>query len=256
MRFTSFLLAIISACALAACTSSTNTNQTNANAPAQTTTQATDQPSAPTQPGASPAVNGAPQSAAVVPGAPASGNPTASANAAGQQRDACALITADEIKAVQGEAFKDAKSSQREDGSFAVAQCFYTTPTFTKSVSLELTQAKTGGAESPRKFWDEHFTRAAKEGGERERERSRDKDKDKDKDKNKARGEEEEEEGPPPARVAGIGDAAYWVNSRVSGALYVLKGDRFIRVSIGGADADAARQKKAKMLAQKALARL
>ena len=135
----------------------------------------------------------------------------------------------------------------------AVAQCFYTTPTFTKSVSLELTQAAAGGKTSPREFWKENFTRAATEG---ERERGRDKVKDKDKDKERGQRGEEEEGGAPPTHIAGVGDDAYWVNSRVSGALYVLKGGRFIRISLGGADTDAARQKKAKALAQKALARL
>lgn len=253
MRFKPLLLAVACACAFAACTSGTNQTTTTTTAPpAQSTTTQT---TVTTQTTASPAQN------AAAPGtSTAGGNSAAPASAAAGQRDACALLTSDEIKAVQGEAMKDAKSSQRDDGSFAIAQCFYTTPTFTKSVSLELTQARAGGKDSPREFWEEHFTHATKEAGERERERERErkqgKDKDKDKDKDRARGEEEEEEGPPPARVAGVGDEAYWVNSRVSGALYVLKGDRFIRISLGGADNDAVRQKKAKMLAQKALARL
>ena len=259
MRFKPLLLSVACASALAACTSSTNTNQTTTTTtapPAQSTTQTT----VTTQTAASPQTQAAPQTA-VAPGAgTASGNSAAPANAATGQRDACALLTSDEIKAVQGEATKDVKSSQREDGSFAIAQCFYTTPSFTKSISLELTQAKVGGKESPREFWAEHFTRATKEAGERERERERErkqgKDKDKDMDKDRARSEEEEEEGPPPARVTGVGEEAYWVNSRVSGALYVLKGDRFLRISLGGADNDATRQKKARTLAQKALARL
>jgi hypothetical protein len=251
MRFKSLLFSVICAAALAACTSGPNTNQTTTtNGPASSTAQTT---VTTTQTTASPQAPGATPSAAV-PGAAASTSPTTPTNATGQ-RDACELLTADEIKAVQGEASKETKSSQREDGSFAIAQCFYTTPTFTKSVSLELTQAQTGGKESPREFWEEHFTRAAKEGAEREHGRDKDKDKDKAKDKAQPRSEEEEE-GAPPERIRGLGDEAYWVNSRVSGALYVLKGNRFIRISLGGADTDANRQQKAKTLAQKALARL
>ena len=173
-------------------------------------------------------------------------------------KDACALLTSDDIKAVQGEEIKETKPSQRSDSSFAIAQCFYTTPTFTKSVSLEVTQAMPGSRTSPRAFWRENFTRAAEE-GERDKERERDRAKDKDKDKDKTgggRGAEEEEKGPPPQRVSGVGDEAYWVNGRVSGALYALKGDRFIRISLGGTDTDAVRQKKARTLAQKALSRL
>ena len=172
-------------------------------------------------------------------------NAPASANA----KDACALLTSDDVKTVQGEEVKETKPSQRSDSSFAIAQCFYTTPTFTKSISLEVTQAAPGSKTSPRDFWRENFTRAAE----------RDKEREKDKDKDKARGGhggEEEEEGAPPQRITGLGDEAYWINSRVSGALYVLKGDRFIRLSLGGTDTDAVRQKKAKTLAQKALSRL
>jgi hypothetical protein len=216
--------------------------------------QATDQTAATTT--APPA--GSPQAAAVP------GQPAAASSATAGPRDACALLTSDDIKDVQGEAVKDAKSSQRNDSSFAVGQCFYTTPTFTKSVSLELTQAANGSKTSPRDFWKENFTRAATEGEreergrdkDRDKGRDKDKDKDKNKDKERGRGGEEEGEGAPPTHVAGIGDDAYWVNSRVSGALYVLKGNSFIRISLGGAEDDAARQKKAKALAQKALARL
>jgi hypothetical protein len=252
------LLLVSSILLLAGCaqttTTTTTTNAPNDQATAQTATTTTVQTAASPQ-------------AAAVPGQPAAALPAAATTA---PRDACTLLTSDDIKEVQGEAFKDAKLSQRTDSSFAVAQCFYSMPTFTKSISLELTQAVAGSKTSPRDFWKENFARAAAEGErdkDRDRDRGRDKDKDKDKDKNKdkdkdkdkdkerGRGGEEEEEGAPPTHVAGVGDDAYWVNSRVSGALYVLKGNSFIRLSLGGADTDEARQKKAKALAQKALAR-
>jgi hypothetical protein len=235
---------------LAGCTSNSNTNQP-VNAPAQTTTEQTSTTTT-SQPAASPQASGSPQPAAGAPSPSTAAPPNAplSANA----KDACALLTSDDVKDVQGEEVKEAKPSQRSDSSFAIAQCFYTTPTFTKSISLEVTQAMPGSHTSPREFWKENFARAAEAG-----EHDRDRDKDKDKDKNKPsapRGEEDEEKGPPPQRIAGVGDEAYWVNSRVNGALYVLKGDRFIRISLGGTDTDAVRQKKAKTLAQKALNRL
>jgi hypothetical protein len=53
-----------------------------------------------------------------------------------------------------------------------------------------------------------------------------------------------------------LGDEAYWASSRVNGTLYARKGDSFVRVSIGGSDDDATRQRKAKALAGRALARL
>jgi len=248
MRAKLLSLSLLCAVSLAGCTSNSNTNQT-ANAPAQTTI--TDQTVTTTQPAASPQASGSPQTAVDTSGVPVGTQPNAPASA--NAKDACALLTSDDVKMVQGEEVKETKPSQRSDSSFAIAQCFYTTPTFTKSISLEVTQAAPGSKTSPRDFWRENFTRAA------ERDKEREKDKDKDKDKDKARGGhggEEEEEGAPPQRITGLGDEAYWINSRVSGALYVLKGDRFIRLSLGGTDTDAVRQKKAKTLAQKALSRL
>jgi hypothetical protein len=167
----------------------------------------------------------------------------------GAKADACALLTSDDVKAVQGEPVKDSKASQRSDGALTVSQCFFSTPTFNKSVSLEATRG--GAGQRARKFWDARFERAREEGGKGEREREREKKGEK---KDERKGEEEEESLPTP--VKGIGDEAYWASSHVNGILYVLKGDAFIRVSIGGADDNATRLKKSKALAQKAISRL
>src|SRR5439155_5811780 len=40
-------------------------------------------------------------------------------------RQVCTLITLDDIQAVQGSPFKEAKSSARSDAGFRVSQCFY-----------------------------------------------------------------------------------------------------------------------------------
>jgi len=53
-----------------------------------------------------------------------------------------------------------------------------------------------------------------------------------------------------------LGDEAYWVSNRFGGVLYVLKGDVFISVGIGGTDDEDTKLKKAKVLAQKALQQL
>ena len=96
---------------------------------------------------------------------------------------------------------------------------------------------------------------AAKE-RELEREREREK-KDRDKDKKAGgSGEQEEEEGSPPQKVNGLGDDAYWIGSRVGGALYVLKGSSYVRISIGGGADQSNKITKSKTLAQKAMARL
>jgi len=181
-------------------------------------------------------------------------------NAAQAGIDACALLKAEEVGAVQGSAIKEAKGSQRNDGDFLMSQCFYTAEKFEQSVSLTVMQNNPGNSSRRMKdFWEERFSRAEKsEGGrdEKEREKERDKKKDKDQAASRDRGEEEEAEGGKAERVQGIGDEAFWVKAGPSASLYVLKGDRYIIISLGGADAEQAKLNKTKQLAQKALKRL
>jgi hypothetical protein len=77
-----------------------------------------------------------------------------------------------------------------------------------------------------------------------------------DKDKDRGKPESEEEEAAAKAApVAGVGDEAFWVHSFV-GNLYVRKGNRFLRISLGGKMNDDERQARAKALAADALRRL
>jgi hypothetical protein len=59
-----------------------------------------------------------------------------------------------------------------------------------------------------------------------------------------------------PRPVAGIGDEAFWISNPVSGALYVLKGSSYLRISIGGGDPESAKIEKTIELARHALGRL
>lgn len=162
--------------------------------------------------------------------------------------DACALLTSKEIESVQGEATKETKLTGQSTGGFSMSQCFFTLPTFTNSVSLLVAQRGDGaGAHDPKEFWRDTF-HEDKDKEEKARDRKVDPD--------KKRSGEEEKEGAPPEKIAGIGDEAYWTGSRVGGALYVLKGNAYVRISIGGPSDQAAKIKKSKTLAQKALARL
>lgn len=171
--------------------------------------------------------------------------------------DVCALLTSDDLKSVQGEALKEAQRSDRRDGAFIVAQCYYALPTTSNSVVLNVTTAAEGqGARSPKEFWEDTFGKDEAKGGGREKEREREKQREQaKKDKPKAGGEEEEE-GAPPEKVAGLGDEAFWIASRVGGALYVLKKDQFFRISVGGAGDEKAKLKKSKTLAQQVLKRI
>jgi hypothetical protein len=188
-----------------------------------------------------------------------SGSPSAAqvATAVKPKIDACAMLNSKEIETVQGEPVKETKLSGQAGGGMQTSQCFFTLPTFSNSISLLVAQKGDGGdAKDPKEFWRETFQKGAAEEKEREREREREKnDRDKDK-KARGRGEEEEEEGTPPQKVSGVGDDAYWTGSRIGGALYVLKGNAYLRISIGGSGDQTSRINKSKTLAQKAIARL
>lgn len=160
--------------------------------------------------------------------------------------DACKLLTSEEIQAVQGEGLKATKGSDASTESFSVSQCFYETTSFTNSVSLTLTRKKADAkGESPREFFRKNF------GGEKGRGREKE-----EREKKSGARVEEEEEGLPPARVKGVGDEAYWVGNDKVGALYVLRGDKFIRISVGGGDKQDKKIEKARALAQSALKRV
>ena len=158
--------------------------------------------------------------------------------------DACSLLTSKEIQSVQSEPLKETKPSGKSEGGFAVSQCYFTLPTFTNSISLTVMQRGDGaGARDPKQFWKETFHR------------EKDSAKARDKDKNKG-SEEEQEKSAPPEKIAGLGDEAFWSGNRVGGALYVLKGNSYIRISVGGAGDQATKIKKSKALAQMVLKHL
>jgi hypothetical protein len=255
MRRNLVVLSLLSLIASGSCKRS-ETVQTPANTQQQTSVN-----QSATTLAATPATPGSPQ--VVAPNAP----PVASSNASQvkPKTDACALLTSKEIELVQGEPLKETKLSGTAEGGFVVSQCFYTLPTFTNSISLSVTQkGEAVGARDPKEFWRETFKRGEEREKEREREkrggekgRDREKEREKERELQKAQGRgEEEEESAPPKKVPGIGDEAFWMGSRVGGALYVLKGNSYVRVSVGGAGDEASKIRKTKALAQKAIVRL
>jgi PBP1b-binding outer membrane lipoprotein LpoB len=168
--------------------------------------------------------------------------------------DACTLLVSDEIKAVQGESLKQTIPSNRATGDFLVTQCYYELPTRSNSVSLTLTEknSEKQGGQSVKEFWETTF---GKDENKSEQERKKEREREKKKPGVRAEGEEEEESAPL-EKVSGLGDEAFWSASSVGGALYVLKRDRFIRISVGGKGDAEAKLKKSKTLAQNALRRL
>lgn len=155
--------------------------------------------------------------------------------------DSCKLLTKEEIQAVQGEPFAESKGSGRTGAGLSISQCYFQLPLAVNSIVVTVTQKAEGpGARDPSKNWEEIFHREEK--GEEE--------------KGEEKREEREEGEKAPEKVDGIGDEAFWTGTRVGGALYVLKGNTYIRISVGGAGDQADKIRKSKALAQNILGRL
>jgi hypothetical protein len=150
-----------------------------------------------------------------------------------RHRDPCGLLSDTELRAVQGHAPAQKIPSEQPAGSFRFTQCFYRTPEYTSSVSvavgipLEMDKKRSG----PRDYWQQQFHPQVKA----------------------APGRKKKE---PPKPVAGLGEEAFWVGDPMTGALYVLKGEVFLRVSVGGPPDQALKIKRARALALQALKRL
>ena len=154
-------------------------------------------------------------------------------------RDVCSLISKEDIESVQASPVNDTKSSERSDDAFHIAQCFYATAESSKSVNLALVQKNPDeeNKRSPKDFWKEKFDPYQNE-------------------EPKTKSGDEKEQAATPRKIDGLGDDAYWVSNRFGGVLYVLKGDAFISVGIGGTDDQETKLEKSKALARKALQRL
>ena len=161
--------------------------------------------------------------------------------------NACQLLTARDIARVQGEEFKTAKLTETEANGLIVSQCFYALPSFTNSVSVDVMRGKTSA------FWRGHFSNARE---------AMDDDEDRDRDRSAAMKsappsrEAEEEHESAALKVKGVGDSAVWSGNRVAGALYVIKGDTIVRVSVGGGGSQEQKIERSKKLAARALRRL
>jgi hypothetical protein len=163
------------------------------------------------------------------------------------------LLTSDDLKSVQGEAYTSAQRSDRQDGDFIVAQCYFALPTTANSVVLNVTTARDGVSTTPRKFWEGTFARSNEKPAREKEEKERAKSKDKAGERER---EGEEEKSPKPEKITGLGEDAYWLASSVGGALYVLKGEELFRISVGGAGDAKSKLTKSKTLAEKVLKKL
>ena len=141
------------------------------------------------------------------------------------------MLTKEETQAAQGEPFKDAKASQKTSSGLTFSQCYYELPTTVNSIVLTVTQRAEGADGSdPKKSWQEIF--------------------------HPEKPVEKKEADRAPEKIEGLGDEAFWTGTRVGGALYVQKGNSYIRLSIGGSGDRAEKIEKSKALAQSVLKRL
>jgi hypothetical protein len=149
--------------------------------------------------------------------------------------DACTLLTSAEIESVQGQPVQETKPSIQSYPGFSITQCYFALPTSSNSVVLNVTQRVPGpDPDRVKQSWEQMF------GEDEKREQER----------------EEEEKSKPPLKVEGIGDEAFWVGGHIGGALYVLKGDTYIRISVGGPGDSKAKIEKSKTLGEFVLKRL
>jgi hypothetical protein len=162
--------------------------------------------------------------------------------------DACALLTPAEIEAIQGERVEETKPTVRPGGGLIATQCLFRTPTLSKSVSLSLTASEPMHpiALSARQLWQKQFHSFEVDSDEESAVGKNVK-------KIEPAGEGQSRK---PRSVRGLGEEAYWVASPVASALYVLKGEMFLRISVGSAGQESERLDRSKALARKALRRL
>lgn len=141
--------------------------------------------------------------------------------------DPCTLLTGEEIRGVQQQAVVERVGSTRQSPSMSVRQCVYQTQDFVHSVSLTLSLAD--GEAGAARYWQQRF-----------------------------HGESAATSGPegPPEPVTGLGAEAFWVGDAKTGAIYVLAGDRFLRISVGGVPDEATRRARSVALAHNALPRV
>lgn len=150
-------------------------------------------------------------------------------------KDACTLIEKSEIASVQGDQVQSIVPSKQVSGGLAISQCYYTVISGSKNLSVHLEVMERDASSSDkgaiREFWQERFHKDKEE-------------------------REDDKESGPPLEVSGVGDEAFWMGNSKVGALYALRKDKIVRISVGGPGNSSEKIARSKTLAQKAFARI
>jgi hypothetical protein len=152
--------------------------------------------------------------------------------------DACSLLSSAEIQAVLGSTSTDPTPNTQSSGGLLLYQCVFGAAS-RQAVSVAVAGPATarGVRLTPREFWRRQFHPSAQ-------------------DQHQERAERDREAAQRPRAIAGIGDEAFWAGNRLAGALYVLRRDTFVRISVGGITNEEERIEKSKALARAAIRRL
>jgi hypothetical protein len=185
------------------------------------------------------------------------------------QSETCRMLSAEDVREVQGEAPQDAQGSEHLAGGLSMSQCFYRLPTFSKSVNIELIRGEEGGESAAvKEFWALRFHPEAVRKRELEREHLEEQGRELERRKEQERAsgqvregghkeKEGEEEESRPQRVGGLGEDAYWSGNQITGGLSVLtRKNAIVRVSLGGPESRDEKIKRASALARKLLKQL
>jgi len=148
--------------------------------------------------------------------------------------NACEVLSARDVARVQGKKFTSAKLTETSAHSMSVSQCFYALPLLIDSITVDLSRGDV------RTFWKQHFANV----------------RDDDDDEVKPVANRSSEPEAHARRVEGVGDAAVWSGNRLAGALYAMKGETIVRVSVGGDAPQEQKIERAKKLAARALRKL
>ena len=145
--------------------------------------------------------------------------------------DACSLLTNDEIQTAMGEALKETKADRQVEEGLTISQCNFALGTPLRWINLRVVQrSEDAKARNPRQVWQETIGRDGDEAEKRKK--------------------------APQERVPNLGDEAFWTGGPKTGGLYVLKGNRFFRLHVGGEANQAVKIEKGTQLARSILQRL
>jgi hypothetical protein len=165
----------------------------------------------------------------------------ADAASAPKAANPCSLLTSAVIQRVHHAKVLATKPSQSPSDGFTYSQCFYQTEKFAESVVLTITVPDKAQPTAATEFWKEKIVKASQTEVAEETPTT------------KASAKQHRHK---PLAVAGLGDEAWWIGDRNAGALYVRRGERFFRVSVGGGGTKDVKTQQAIALARSVLARL